>query len=81
MKLGASKKNLEMKVCKINLKYVSVPKSLVYSKFIENQPELAAKHILKRVTQSSLKRHIMLTYKLPEKELKDNYGLFMREPA
>ena len=43
VKLGASKKNLKIKVWELDVTHASVPKSLGHSKFIENQPELAVK--------------------------------------
>ena len=72
---------MEMKVWELDLRYSTVLKNLGYSEFIRQQPELAVKHILKRVTHPALKRRIILTYQLRKKELKNDYGSFMRELA
>ena len=81
VKLGIVKKNLEMNVWELDLRYSTVLNNLGYSKFIKQQPELAVKHILKRVTHPALKRRILLTYQLRKKELKNDYGSFRRELA
>ena len=81
VRLGTAKKNLEMKVWELDLQYSTVLKNLGYSEFIQEQSELAVKHIMKRVAHPALKRRIQLTYQLRKKELKEDYGKFMRELA
>ena len=81
LKLGIVRKNLEMKVWELDLRYSTVLKHLGYSEFIKQQLELAVKHISKRVTHPALKRQILLTSQLRNKELKNDYGSFMRELA
>ena len=51
VRLSNGQESLEMKVWELDLQYATVLENLGYTDFIQKQPELAVKHILKRITQ------------------------------
>ena len=81
VRLSNGQKNFEMKVWVLDLQYATVLENLWYTDFIQKQPELAVKHILKRITHEQLIKRISLTYKLRKEELKGNYAKLVRETA
>ena len=81
LKLGDSNKNLETRIWELDLHYHVVLRNLGYSDFVKQQPQLAIKHIFKRVTHKQLYSRIMMTYQLQKKILKDDYAKFMVELA
>ena len=81
IRLSNGQKSLEMKVWELDLQYATVLENLGYTDFIQKQPELAVKHILKRITHEQLKKRISLTYKLLKEELKGNNAKLGREIA
>ena len=81
MNVGFVRMNLEIKSWYLVLSYFTVVKKLGYSEFIKQQPELAVKNILNRVTHSAVKQRILITHPIRKKELKRNYGSFRGELA
>ena len=81
VKLSDSPSNLETKIWELDLQYHSVLRNLGCSEFVQQQPGLAIKHILKRISHKQLRSRIMMTYQLQKKILKENYSKFMVELA
>ena len=78
VRLRNRQKSLEMKVWELGLQYATVLENLGYTDFIQKQPYLAVKHILKRITDEQLKKRISLIYKLLKEELKGNDAKLVR---
>ena len=64
---------LESNVYKLTLKYIETLDKCGYDKFVETQPKLAIKHIIRRIPHQSLQNRMKLTMKLKEEELEKNF--------
>ena len=50
-----------------------------YAKFAEEKPKLEIRHVMKRIEHLNLRKRIQLTLTLREREMEENFQLFVRE--
>lgn len=73
--------DLESRVWKFSLRYSNMLEQLGYSEFITQRTHIEVEHMMSCINNPSLKKRVLLNYRLKKEEYKTDYGLFLRETA
>lgn len=83
VKLASQRRNkkLEFQILDLCMKYAKTLRDCGYKDFVEQQPKLAIKHIMKRVTHTRLLTRMTHTLRIRKSELEANFKAFVKTLA